>query len=262
MHSKAVLFVLCSVLVSSSICAGQKKFQSTERPELYAQDIDRQIYDCRKALSEYASGNEDVLLMFDETVREWHHHLLNDNSDFEIQRLLNGVAFAARKHVGQTRKDAAATPYIIHPMGVARILWEKAGVRSVNVLTAALLHDTLEDTETTGEELEALFGKVVRRTVEEVSNDSSLSTDENKQRQVDHAPHMSLNAQLVKLADRYYNICDLRNPPPSWSQEKVMGYLGWGEKLLKALRGTNPALEEILEQEIKERSCSAERVQA
>lgn len=208
-------------------------------------NMEPQISACRVELQQHASDNPKVMQMFDETVSLWQD--INPN---DLAILLKAVAFAAAKHEGGSRKDAAATPYIVHPIGVARSLWEEGGVRSVNVLVAALLHDTLEDTETTPEEIENLFGKRVRKTVQELSNDPNLSRDENKQRQVDHAPGMSLNAQLVKLADRLYNIRDLRNPPPKWSRAQVLDYLGWGEKLLKVLKGTNSALEKLLEDEI------------
>ncbi|MDF2550438.1 MAG: guanosine-3,5-bis(diphosphate) 3-pyrophosphohydrolase [Chlamydiales bacterium] len=124
-------------------------------------------------------------------------------------------------------------------------------MRSVNVLAASLLHDILEDTETTTEEFISNFGNRIYQTVMEVTNDPKLSSDENKQRQVDHAPSMSLDAQLVKLADRLYNIQDLRNPPPSWDSLKVQQYLQWGDKLLKALPGTNEELERALASEIQ-----------
>ncbi|MCE5316256.1 MAG: HD domain-containing protein [Parachlamydia sp.] len=206
---------------------------------------------CRSELQQRTSDNPKVMQMFDETVSLWHRCDREQKGQFKLAVLLKAVAFAAAKHEGGTRKDAAATPYIVHPIGVARSLWEEGGIRSVNVLVAALLHDTLEDTDTTPEEIESLFGKRVRKTVEELSNDPNLSRDENKQRQVDHAPTMTLNAQLVKLADRLYNIRDLRNPPPKWSQAQVRDYLGWGEKLLMVLKGTNSHLEELLEAEIK-----------
>ena len=112
------------------------------------------------------------------------------------------------------------------------------------------MHDTLEDTDANCEEIERLFGSRVRETVEELTNDPSLSTLENKQRQVDHAPFLSLNGQLVKLADRLYNVRDLRNPPPSWDAAYVLQYVEWGQKLLNALRGTNEQLEKALQAEI------------
>jgi (p)ppGpp synthase/HD superfamily hydrolase len=180
---------------------------------------------------------------------KWLRYYNKHTGAFDIDTLLQATVFAAIKHEGQVRKDAESTPYIIHPIGVAYILWTEGNIRNVNVLTAALLHDTLEDTETTAEEIESLFGSRVRSTVEEVTNDPALSSEENKQRQVDHAPNMSMDAQLVKLADRLYNIRDLKNAA-GWDEEKILNYVGWGEKLLEALKGTNKSLEKALEKEI------------
>ena len=224
------IFLLCCLLFIVPLHAGLPEMKS-------------KISQTRALVQGHTAHNPSVLKAFDETVGQWHAYYLQQKGKFDLERLLKAVAFAAAKHEGQNRKDAEATPYIIHPIGVARSLWEEGEVRSVNVLAAALLHDTLEDTDATSEEIEQLFGPRVRETVEELSNDPKLSRDENKQRQVDHAPDLSLNAQLVKLADRLYNIRDLRNPPPSWSREQVLNYSGWGQKLLEALRGTHPKLE-------------------
>lgn len=229
-------------------------YATAESPRLEKQqfeDINNRIQKSRVVVGENSSSNSNVLKMFDETISLWRQYYLQKNGDFDIQTLLAAVEFSAVKHKGQFRKDAAITPYIIHPIGVARSLWEEGKVRSVNVLVAALLHDTLEDTETTADEIEALFGPRVRYTIEELTNDPKLTSQENKQRQIDHAPFLSLNAQLVKLADRLYNIRDLRSLPPSIDREETINrYLQWGQKLLHALRGTNEALETALQNEI------------
>lgn len=205
----------------------------------------------RNTLGEYSACNKSVLEGYDRISTQWNQYHENHQNRWDFEKLLTAVEYAAKKHEGQVRKDAEKTPYIVHPLGVAEILWNEGGIRSVNVLTAAILHDTLEDTDATEIEIESLFGPRVLYTVIEVTNDPSLTGEENKQRQVDHAPTLSLDGQLVKLADRLYNVRDLRNPPPSWSNEKVDQYYGWGEKLLNALTGTNEALETALDQEIQ-----------
>ena len=91
----------------------------------------------------------------------------------------------------QRRKDKEASPYINHPIAVAHLLADTGGVNDLVTLMAAVLHDTIEDTETTAEELEAQFGRTVRKVVEEVTDDKSLEKAVRKQRQVDHAPHLS-----------------------------------------------------------------------
>lgn len=209
--------------------------------------IDEKIQECRETLQKHSENNEAVLEMFDETVAEWQYYAETEQT-FDLQSLLKAIVFAAEKHEGQYRDGPARVPYIIHPIGVAHSLFVEGQVRSVNVLIAALLHDTLEDTETTVEEIEALFGPRVRYTVEELTDDPLLSSQERKQKQVEHAPYMSLNAQLVKLADRLYNIRDMKDV--DWPKSNKLRYLAWGEKLLSALRGTNEALELALEEEI------------
>jgi len=205
----------------------------------------------REILRNYSDDHQEIIAAYDQLAFHWTQYSDRCCGQWDLDRLLLAVEFAAEKHQGQIRKDADATPYIIHPIGVARLLWEIGEIRSVNVLTAALLHDTLEDTDATQEEIEALFGSRVLYTVEEVTNDPLLDSLENKRRQVDHASSMSLDGQLVKLADRLYNVRDLESPPPSWSQEKIDHYHEWGQKLLEALRGTNQRLEDALEAQVK-----------
>ena len=208
------------------------------------------VQSTRDVLGGYCSNNEHILHEYDEVAQSWREYADRQKGSWDFDKLLNAVEFSAMKHEGQVRKDADKTPYIIHPIGVAALVWKIGNVRSVNVLTAALLHDTLEDTDATEEEIETLFGARVLHTVKEVTNDPALSGLENKLRQVEHAPMMSLDAQLVKLADRLYNVRDLEISPPNWSPEKVDEYYGWGEKLLFSLQGTNESLEAALRQMI------------
>ena len=182
---------------------------------------------------------------------EWQNYKGNENPNFDTERLILAIIYGAEKHHGQTRKDAEATPYIIHPLQVCNNLWEIGHIRNPNILISAILHDTLEDTSATENEIQKFFGSRVCETIKEVTNDPNLATDENKQRQIDHVPLMSQDARLVKLADRLANIVDLRAPPPSWNAEKIEGYFTWGQKLLTALKGTNAYLEAALAKEIE-----------
>ncbi|XP_075774154.1 guanosine-3',5'-bis(diphosphate) 3'-pyrophosphohydrolase MESH1 [Pelodiscus sinensis] len=167
--------------------------------------------------------------------------------DSEAARLLEAADFAARKHKQQRRQDPEGTPYINHPIGVARILSREAGVTDVAVLQAALLHDTVEDTDTTLAEIQEHFGQEVRRLVEEVTDDKSLPKPERKRLQIEHAPHSSRGAKLVKLADKLDNLRDLnRCTPAGWSERRVQEYFLWAAQVVRGLRGTSPALEDKL----------------
>src|SRR5262252_844777 len=117
-----------------------------------------------------------------------------------MEIVLKAAAFAAEKHRNQRRKDEEASPYINHPIQVAYILVE-ANVEDPVVLASALLHDTIEDTETTHDELEIVFGYEIANIVAECSDDKSLTKLERKQAQIDHAAAISAKARLVKLAD-------------------------------------------------------------
>ncbi|XP_056427999.1 guanosine-3',5'-bis(diphosphate) 3'-pyrophosphohydrolase MESH1 [Hyla sarda] len=176
----------------------------------------------------------------------------------DVALILETVNFAAEKHKAQRRKDAEQTPYINHPIGVARILSHEAGISDLVVLQAALLHDTVEDTNTTFLEIEEKFGLEVKKVVEEVTDDKSLPRMRRKQLQIEHAPHCSHRAKLVKLADKLYNLRDLnRSTPQGWSEERVQEYFHWAFKVVNGLQGTNVVMEEQLNQLFKERGVSA-----
>jgi guanosine-3',5'-bis(diphosphate) 3'-pyrophosphohydrolase len=165
--------------------------------------------------------------------------------------LLRTVLFAAEKHKNQRRKDAEALPYINHPLTVANILANEGGIADPVVLFAALLHDTLEDTATTYEELEAEFGAGIAEVVREVSDDKSLSPAERKRLQVEHAPAISPQA---KLADKIANLRDLTYcPPAGWPLARKREYFDWAKAVVDGLRGISPPLEAAFDAEFAKR---------
>ena len=162
----------------------------------------------------------------------------------ELTPLLKALAFAARKHRDQRRKDPEASPYINHPIALADILWNEAGVEDPAVICAAVLHDTVEDTETTHEELAAAFGERIAGIVAEVTDDKALPKAERKRLQIEHAAQLSPAARLVKLADKICNLRDVaERPPPSWDLARRREYFDWAKRVVDNLRGINPPLE-------------------
>lgn len=158
--------------------------------------------------------------------------------------ILQAAEFAAHKHKDQRRKDKQASPYINHPVKVALVIAEIGGIKDPDVLAAAILHDTLEDTDTTPEELEQRFGKKISAMVEEVSDDNSLPRIERKLKQVEHAPHLSKGATLVKLGDKICNVADLIiAPPANWNIDRKTEYLDWAEQVIKHCKPVNKHLE-------------------
>jgi guanosine-3',5'-bis(diphosphate) 3'-pyrophosphohydrolase len=162
----------------------------------------------------------------------------------DLVLILDAAAFAADRHRSQRRKDAEATPYINHPLSLASILAREGGVDAAQVIAAALLHDTVEDTETTLAEIEARFGPDVAGMVAEVTDDKSLPKLERKRLQVARAAHKSPGARLVKLADKIANLRDLAGSPPAdWDAARKAEYVRWAREVVAGLRGTNAALE-------------------
>jgi len=171
-----------------------------------------------------------------------------ESNGSQLGTFVKAVAFAAEKHRNQRRKDADASPYINHPIALANVLANEGGVSDETVLCAAVLHDTIEDTETTENELTTTFGSHVSSVVLEVTDDKSLEKHVRKQRQIEHAPHISTEAKLVKLADKICNLRDiLASPPANWSTERKQAYFDWASKVVAGVRGVHPNLEAVFD---------------
>lgn len=167
-------------------------------------------------------------------------------------RLLMALAFAAEKHRHQRRKDAAASPYINHPIAVANTLAVEGRVTDEAILLTACLHDTVEDTETTFEEIEEIFGTEVTNLVRNVTDDKSLEKAQRKQLQIEHAATASDKAKQIKIADKICNVRDITNSPPQdWSLQRRSEYLEWSQKVVSGCRGVNLRLERAFDDAIK-----------
>lgn len=166
--------------------------------------------------------------------------------------LLQAIEFASRKHSTQRRKDVDASPYINHPIAVAHVLADAGGITDLLTLMAAVLHDTIEDTETTSAELEKQFGETVRKLVEEMTDDKTLDSAARKQLQIDRAPKLSRRAKPIKIADKIANVQDVTNAPPAtWDLGRRTEYLDWTERVVAGCRGGKPALERHYDEVLK-----------
>jgi guanosine-3',5'-bis(diphosphate) 3'-pyrophosphohydrolase len=162
----------------------------------------------------------------------------------DVALILRAASFAAHKHRNQRRKDAEASPYINHPLELARVLSEVGAVTDAATLCAALLHDTIEDTDTTSDELAREFGAEVAGLVAEVTDDKTLPKAERKRLQIEHAAHISDKAKRVKLADKICNLRDVAKAPPAdWSLARRQEYFDWARAVIDQLRGIDPGLE-------------------
>jgi len=165
---------------------------------------------------------------------------------------MRAASFAAKKHTDQKRKGSDGEPYINHPIEVANLLVNAGKVEDVDIITASLLHDTVEDCDVTVEELSQNFGAAVADYVREVTDDKSLPKAERKRLQIEHAPHLSTGAKQIKLADKISNIRDVTDhPPEGWDMQRRREYVQWGENVVAGLRGVNPDLEAVFDEVVQ-----------
>ena len=165
-----------------------------------------------------------------------------------IVGIARALDFAARKHAGQRRKGLKAEPYINHLTEVALLLAEASGGNDSALVMAGLLHDTIEDTETSREELAEAFGVDVASLVAEVTDDTSLPREDRKRRQVETAPGKTARARMIKLADKIANLHSIaESPPMGWSERKKREYVAWARAVAAACGRTNEWLEERFE---------------
>jgi guanosine-3',5'-bis(diphosphate) 3'-pyrophosphohydrolase len=166
-----------------------------------------------------------------------------------LGQIMRALAFAAFKHRDQRRKDIEASPYINHPIALAAVLADECAIDDPDVICAAILHDTIEDTKTTPEELARNFGTKIAGIVAEVTDNKDLPSEDRKRLQIEHAGTISREARLVKLADKICNLRDVaKSPPAKWSLERKQEYFDWAVAVIAGLRGTHPQLESLFDQ--------------
>ncbi len=200
----------------------------------------------RDKLSELVKGCPEVLQLFDQLGKD-----LQGLSEADKRKILEAVVFAAEKHRLQKRKGPEAFPYIIHPIGVAHHLLSVGRVQDRDVLIGALLHDTVEDTQTTFQEIKEKFGEQVENYVREMTDDKSLTKAKRKRVQIVSAPQKSAGATQIKLADKFFNLKDLNTSPPAdWSQERIREYFQWAKQVVENLPKVNAPLKQSVDEVI------------
>jgi (p)ppGpp synthase/HD superfamily hydrolase len=167
-----------------------------------------------------------------------------ERSEVEVVHdLMRAACFAAVKHCNQRRKGAAAEPYINHLLEVAELVSGALSEPDTDLVMAALLHDTIEDSGVTKTELAERFGTEVAGLVAECTDDKSLPKQERKRLQVVNAPHKSVRAQAIKLADKTSNLrCILSSPPADWDFERKRDYFAWAKQVVDGFTAPNPIL--------------------
>jgi guanosine-3',5'-bis(diphosphate) 3'-pyrophosphohydrolase len=158
--------------------------------------------------------------------------------------ILKAITFAAEKHKYQRRKGFNQVPYINHPLKVCKLLSD-CGEEDEILLVGAILHDVIEDTDSTTDEIIKEFGEDTCKLVLEVTDDKEVSKSERKEFQINNAPLSSLNARKLKIADKICNMRDIISYPLDWSMERKLNYLKWAKKVFDACGNVNPLLEKI-----------------
>jgi (p)ppGpp synthase/HD superfamily hydrolase len=160
-----------------------------------------------------------------------------------VRRIMAAARFAAERHAQQRRKGENGEPYFNHLLEVAELITESNRDLDVELVMAAFLHDTVEDTGVTLAELEERFGNAVAALVAEVTDDKLLPKNTRKQLQVQTAHKKSPRAQTLKLADKISNLrAILDRPPVGWNLERKQQYFEWARQVVSGITAPNAFL--------------------
>ena len=170
----------------------------------------------------------------------------------ELLIVLKAAEAAANWHSGQRRKGVAGEPYVNHLIEVASLVAEATNGEDPHLTAAALLHDAVEDQNIPLSQIASMFGEDVAALVGEVTDDKSLPRHERKRLQVEHAPHKSHRAKLLKLADKTSNVRALSLSPPDWTLERRREYVRWACEVVAGLGQASPYLQEQFEAAVRQ----------
>lgn len=232
-----IFWILSSLILSASLLASP--VQNHEG------NLNSEFVQCRSNVQTLTKDNSLVLNQYNAfiTTLQTSYHNGEGIVYADVIRVIKAINFAAEKHRFQTRKGANALPYIIHPIGVAHSLMTIGHVRDMDIIVAALLHDTVEDTATSFEEIKEHFGLRVEGFLRELTDDKSLPQVERKRLQIVNAPHKSAGAAQIKLSDKLYNLTDILNDPPTdWGKKRIDEYFLWAKKVTDGLPWVNAPL--------------------
>jgi GTP diphosphokinase / guanosine-3',5'-bis(diphosphate) 3'-diphosphatase len=159
--------------------------------------------------------------------------------------------YAAKKHIFQKRKGVKGIPYINHPIEVANLISHSLSELDVSLLVAAILHDTIEDTDASEEEITQLFGKEVSNLVMEVSDDMTLPKKKRKEIQISKAHLLSDKAKQIKIADKTCNILDILTTRLEWTRKMKIDYVRWAIEVIDGCRGVNLILDNEFDKAVR-----------
>ena len=210
------------------------------------------IAETRESLKKWIHSDADVLSQFDLFSKSLQEALdqgfINEKN---VDQILDASLFAAEKHQNQTKNNEKKTPYIIHPIEVADIVMRVGHVYKQDVLVAALLHDVIEDTGASFEDIAKRYGIVASSYVKEMTEKKELSLKERKKAQIIGAFHQTPDVAVIKFSDKLSNLNTLlKNPPSTWSRDKVDQYFLWAQSVIENLPESNQLLKKAVKQVI------------
>lgn len=255
MSKKQFIF---SLLALSSTCFSSVAFADASVPVVQGEvkkNFELRMKQTRVFVAQVTGDNKETLQLLDRlqtnlTKAYTDEHALDDA---EIDLILAAIEFATDKHKDQVRKNKDKSPYITHPLLVTLYLVEDGKVRDSQLITAALLHDTVSDSVATSDEIQKKFGKQVALYVGEMTEDKGAPRAERKRRQVIAAAHQSLGAAQIRMADQLCNLKELRTTPPEdWNRTRIDEYYHWSQSVLDRLPTANPELKKATSHVIEE----------
>ncbi len=201
------------------------------------------------AIEKWTKSNQAVLDQFDLFSRSLKIGISNrEISEKDAEIVLGAVVFAAKKHKDQVKSDGQKTPYIIHPIEVADFVMRVGHVYSQEVLIAALLHDVMDETGATYEEISHLYGSQVVSYVQEMTSKKEVSLKAQKKEQIMSAFNQTPSVAIIKLSDKLSNLVTLsKTPPSSWSRDRIDLYFQWAQSVIENL----PEANLLLKKEVK-----------
>ena len=252
---KTFLSLLLGTISLAGLNASPASLASATQVQLSEVSRDSLKESVSKQFHTFVNGSKEMMDQYEGFVSVLQEAVKQNKGlkESDIERILDGLSYAAECHQFQKRKNAKATPYISHPIGVAESIITIGRVYDADVIIAALLHDTIEDTQATFHDIRARFGDRVEGYVREVTDDKSLSSAKRKKLQIIHASEKSKGAAIVKLSDKLYNLNNLlRDPPVEWTRDRIDQYFQWAQTVVDNLPEANKPLKEEVHKVVKE----------
>lgn len=249
---------LCFLLGATSLAglqASSTQVASNTQVQLVEESRDSLKDSVSKQFKSFVKDSKEMMDQYENFVSILHKAARDNKGlkDSDVERILDAVSYAAECHQFQTRKNAKKTPYIAHPIVVAETIVTVGKVYDADIIIAALLHDTIEDTQATFQDIRSRFGDKVEGYVREVTDDKSLSAAKRKKLQIIHAPDKSKGAAIIKMSDKLYNLNNLLHDAPiEWTRERIDQYFQWAQSVVDNLPEANKPLKAEVHKVIQE----------